>query len=272
MDRSYRTSTTLSAASLSREVAPGDAVPVPTRSTRQPVLLSAAARKAVRNRMLFFRQSSLDQVASLSGATPAAIKQYRHELVESNVPESLLDRGASLAFTKELPQGSLLYLLVRALRPRRVLETGVRPGYSTAWLLSGLEANGAGELVSLGPGPTQGRPSGVHEYTVGQFVPPSLRARWTLALGNTESHLEGLVARGGPVDLFLYDNGPDVSRARFELRTAWAALSKRGVLLAHHIDANPAFTEFCRAQGLPEQVLDPGPPALGALGVSSRPR
>lgn len=244
----------------------GETVPTLSRSHRGPLLLSAATRKATRQRMLLLRQASLDRLAALTGSTPDALRRYRSELSESGIPDLLLQRGAGLPFARELPQGALLYLLVRALRPQRIVETGVRPGYSTAWLLAGLDANAEGELVSLGPGPTAGRSTGVHEVTVGQFVAPALRGRWTLVLGNTEDHLRSILASGN-VDLFFYDNGPDLDRAQFELRAGWAALSARGVLVAHHIEANSAWMEFCRGQGMPPQMLDPGPPPMGALAV-----
>jgi hypothetical protein len=102
---------------------------------------------------------------------------------------------------------------------------------------------------------------------VGQFVPPTLRSRWTLALGNSEERLREILQRASRIDLFLYDNGPVATRARFELRAAWEALSGRGILLAHHVEANSAWSDFCRLQGLPPQILDPGPPPMGALVV-----
>jgi hypothetical protein len=215
--------------------------------------------------MLLFRQASLDRVAALTGARVAELQQFRRELKESDLPDLLLQRGAGIAFTRELPQGALLYLIVRAARPRRVVETGVRPGYSTAWILAGLDANGLGELTSLGPGPTAGRSTGVRDVGVGQFVAPSLRGRWTLALGNSEERLREILARSSGVDLFFYDNGPDSARARFELRAAWEALTDSGILLAHHVDANPAWADFCRLQGVPPQLVDAGPPPLGGL-------
>jgi predicted O-methyltransferase YrrM len=248
---------------------PGASVPTVLRSTRSPTLLSAAAQKAIRQRMLLFRSTALARICELTGATSEELKRYRHELLASNLPDLLLQRGAGLPFTRELPQGALLYLLVRAQRPHRIVETGVRPGYSTAWLLAGLEGNQSGELISLGPGSPQGRAAGVHQVSVGQFVPPGLRSRWTLVLGNSEERLQELLNGNKEIDVFLYDNGPDVVRARFELRTAWAALSENGVLLAHHIEANPAWSEFCRAQGVPDQLLDPGPPPMGAVAMQS---
>jgi len=242
-------------------------VPFVDRGGYRPSLLSPAARKGIRRRMLLFRQASIDRIAALSGASPADLRRYGRELRESDLPDTLLQRGAGLAFTRELPQGALLYLLVRAASPRRVVETGVRPGYSTAWILSALDANGGGELTSLGPGPTSGRMTGVANVTVGQFVPPALRSRWTLALGNTEDRLRDILSEASGVDLFFYDNGPDAARARFELKAAWEALSDRGILLAHHIEANSAWADFCRGQGLGPQVLDGGPPPMGALGI-----
>lgn len=230
-------------------------------------LLSAAAHKALRQRMLLQRRAAFERVAELTGRPVPELKKYHHDLAQSDLADRLLGRGASPAFVREFPHGALLYVLVRALRPRQVVETGVRPGYSTAWILGGLDANGEGELSSLGPGPTTGRAPGVENVAVGQFVPPSLRSRWTLVLGNTEDRLRSILSGKSGVDLFLYDNGPVATRARFELRSAWEALAERGVLLAHHVDANSAWADFCRWQGLPAQILDPGPPPLGALAM-----
>ncbi|MGA8542019.1 MAG: class I SAM-dependent methyltransferase [Thermoplasmata archaeon] len=238
-----------------------------TRPNHLPSLLSPASRKGIRQRMLLLRQATLDRVSRLTQVTPADLQRYRRELRSSDLPDTLLERGAGMAFTRELPQGAHLYLLVRALHPKVVIETGVRPGYSTAWILAALADNREGSLTSLGPGPITGRSTGVHDVGVGQFVPPSLRSRWTLALGNTPDRLRELLATAGRVDLFFYDNGPEIARARFELRAAWEVLSPTGILLAHHIDANVAWKELCQWQGLPPQVFDPGPPPMGALSV-----
>jgi hypothetical protein len=241
----------------------------PMVRNRPPVLLRPAVRRAIRQRMARVRPGSIHRVARLVGRTDDELNGFRREVSASSLPDLLIQRGAGIPFAQEFPQAGLLYLLVRSHRPQRVIETGVRPGYTTAWILAALEANGEGSLHSLGPGPTAHRSRSVRDVTVGQFVPPSLRSRWTLVLGNTEDNLRALLAEQRPVDLFLYDNGPDTVRARFELHSAWAALSSRGILLAHHADANPAWSEFCRAQGAAEGILDPGPPRLGALSMTT---
>jgi hypothetical protein len=249
-------------------VGPSSITLPPSLRSRPPVLLRPAVRRALRQRMLRVRQPSIDRVRALTGRSDSEIQRFRRELATSSLPDLLIQRGVGIPFTREFPQAGLLYLLVRSQQPKTVIETGVRPGYTTAWILAALEANGEGTLHSLGPGPTGHRIQSVRDVTVGQFVPPSLRGRWTLVLGNTEENLRDLLAQQRPVDLFLSDNGPDTDRARFELHSAWANLSPRGILLAHHVDANPAWADFCRAQGVAEQILDPGPPRLGAVGMA----
>lgn len=249
-------------------VAAAPSVPALLRTRAPPVLLRPAARKEMLRRMQQLHRQALSQVEALTGASVESLHRFRRELEASGLAESLVERGAGPAFADEFPQGALLYLLVRALRPERVVETGVHPGYTSSWILSALDANGVGALTSLGPGSVRGRAAGIRETTVGQLIAPKLRSRWTLVLGNSEQNLRAILAQGGAVDLFLYDNGPDADRARFELRTAWGALSSRGILLAHHCDATPVWAEMCGRQGLPPQLLDSGPPPLGALSVS----
>lgn len=218
--------------------------------------------------MLALRSTAVDRLAELTGATREELRGYRRELVESELADRLLERGAGAPFVSEMPQGALLYLAVRALRPDRIVETGVRPGYSTAWMLAGLKANGRGELTSLGPGSGAGRAAGVERVGVGQFVAPALRGPWTLELGNSTENFERVLASGGPIQLAFLDNGADPDRTRSELRGAWRALSRDGMLLVQRAQANPAWAEFCRFQGRQgPQLLDPGPPALGVLSV-----
>ena len=248
----------------------GAVVPALTRTHRPAVILTPAARKAIRQRMVRYPALSLERLRALTGVDERLLQEYRRDLAASDLPDTLVDRGASLAITRELPQAALLYLLVRATRPQRIVETGVRPGYSTAWMLAGLDHNRAGEMFSLGPGTGTGRVAGLDQLGVGQFVPPPLRARWTLVLGNSEERLRELLGGRREVDLFFSDNVLDQRRTHAELRLAWSALSPRGVLVAHRVEAHDAWAEFCRALGAPPQILDTGPPAMGALAVRGR--
>ncbi len=65
-------------------------------------------------------------------------------------------------------EGQIIYALVRALRPARVIEVGVDSGGTSTHILTALEANGAGELWSVDINPE-----------CGTMVPEQLRHRWT---------------------------------------------------------------------------------------------
>lgn len=64
-------------------------------------------------------------------------------------------------------EGKTLYALIRAIKPARVLEIGVAQGCSTTHILSALDKNGSGELVSVDI-----------LANAGALVPQGLRERW----------------------------------------------------------------------------------------------
>ena len=154
-------------------------------------------------------------------------------------------------------EGLRLYAVLRRLRPRVAVETGVCNGVSTAFLLLALDANDAGELHSLDLPEIAGEdyepgtfwdgkggavvPSGKEP---GWMVPERLRGRWHLTLGRSQDELPGLVERLGTIDFFMHDSEHSEACMRFEFETAWAALREGGVLAADDVSANTAFADF----------------------------
>ena len=154
-------------------------------------------------------------------------------------------------------EGLRLYAVLRKLRPRAAVETGVCNGVSTAFLLLALEANGAGELHSLDLPEIAGE-----DYEPGTFwdgkggavvpagkepgwmVPERLRGRWHLALGRSQDELPRLLDRIGPIDFFMHDSEHSDACMRFEFEAAWPALREGGVLAADDVNANSAFPDF----------------------------
>src|SRR5205085_5184360 len=120
----------------------------------------------------------------------------------------------------------LLYLSVRALRPRLVVETGPFNGASSTFLLHALEENGGeGRLVSfdvpdardaLGVPIPEGREPA-------WLVPDELRHRFELVLGDTRRTLRRRLARE-TVDLFFHDSLHTTRHMLFEFRVAWRRL------------------------------------------------
>jgi hypothetical protein len=141
-----------------------------------------------------------------------------------------------------------LYLVVRAARPRVVVQTGVRYGASSGHILSALARNGVGHLHSIGLPLETGMPP--HDI----LVPDELRGRWTLYPGDSRHELPGLLERLSSVNLF-YDDGMHTSdHVTWELQTVLPYLSPGGTLASHDARVangmrkpfrRKAFAAFC---------------------------
>jgi len=146
-----------------------------------------------------------------------------------------------------------LYHLVRALRPRVVVETGVCYGASSAYILEALEANGEGRLYSIDLGNTKDEPP--NDF----FVPRRLLGRWTLCVGDARKLLPPLLTRLGEIDLFHHDSLHTYEHMTWEYETALGGLSPGGVISSHDVNAvlslrhpyrrNP-FSVFCERHRL----------------------
>ena len=153
------------------------------------------------------------------------------------------------------PEGDCesLYYLVRALRPRIVVETGVCYGASSSYILEALAANGYGELYSIDLGNTKDEPPSDF------FVPRRLHRRWHLCIGDSKHLLLPLLRRLREIDLFHHDSLHTYEHMMWEYETAFPYLSPRGVLSSHDVNAilslrrpfqpNP-FSVFCEQHHL----------------------
>jgi predicted O-methyltransferase YrrM len=142
-----------------------------------------------------------------------------------------------------------LYLLVRAARPRVVVETGVLYGASSAHILAALARNGDGELHSIEIGRDRREPP--HDH----FVPCNLQRHWTLIIGDSRHELPALLRRCAPIDMFHHDSLHTFDHMTWEFETALPYLSPTGILTSDDILNPPsllgvfqetAFPAFCR--------------------------
>lgn len=147
-----------------------------------------------------------------------------------------------------------LYLLVRAARPRVVVETGVLYGASSAHILAALVRNGGGELHSLEIGRDHREPP--HDH----FVPRDLQRHWTLVIGDSRHELRSLLKRCAPIDMFLHDSLHTFDHMTWEFETALPHLSPAGILTSDDILNPPsllgvfretAFPAFCKRRQVP---------------------
>jgi hypothetical protein len=159
--------------------------------------------------------------------------------------------------------GRLAWWLVRQLRPRTIVETGVARGLTTRVLLEALKRNGEGHLWSIDLPPLLER--GLAEET-GAAVPESLHHRWTLLRGSSRRRLPGLVAHLGGIDLFVHDSMHTARNLRFELRQVWPALPPAGAALIDDVERNSATGEFLRANPETSAVLLPSDDGKALIG------
>jgi len=154
-----------------------------------------------------------------------------------------------------------LYVIVRALKPKIMVETGGTPGKSTAFILRAMDRNQCGHLytIDLPPGKvdnTHLKPTeSYHEFMPsgalsGWVVPQHLRERHTQLIGTSREHLPSLLERLGHVDMFLHDSDHSYENMTWEFEVAYSALDKGGLLLSDDVLANDSFSDFCISQGL----------------------
>lgn len=142
----------------------------------------------------------------------------------------------------------LLWVLVRHLRPERVVETGVARGISSAFTLDALDRNGSGHLWSIDLPELAGR-----KEQVGVAVAPRLRPRWTYIRGASRRKLPSLLAELGSIDLFTHDGQHTRECMAFEYRLAWRHLRDDGVLVSDDVSFSDAFASF--AEGIAQSPV-----------------
>jgi predicted O-methyltransferase YrrM len=207
------------------------------------------------------------------GGDGAALARYEGELREAGLREHLLERGREHQAAVErcgeeftlgaigYAEGAYLYSIVRTLRPSIAVETGVANGFSTAFLLQALHANGEGHLHSIDLPREVGRayePGTFHEGEgragipagsgPGWLIPDALRDRWTLLLGRSQDELPPLLERLGELDFFMHDSEHSFECMWFEFNAAWPRLRAGGVLVSDDVNSTDAFPRFAREQ------------------------
>jgi predicted O-methyltransferase YrrM len=163
--------------------------------------------------------------------------------------------------------GELAYLVTRALRPARVVETGVAGGVTSAFVLAALADNGAGRLDSVDLPPLAMYAAGL----VGELVPVELRARWTYHWGSSRRILPLLLSSlHGTLDIFIHDSDHSYAAMRWELEAAWPALRAGGWLIADDVHHHSAFADVAAPRGAAAVYVEQ-PAKRGRTGILVKP-
>jgi predicted O-methyltransferase YrrM len=201
----------------------------------------------------------------------AALVRFEAELRETGLRDVLLERGREHKAAVErsgeqfslgaigYAEGAYLYAIVRTLRPQVAVETGVANGFSTAFLLQALRANGEGQLHSIDLPREVGRAYEAGTFYEGEgragippgsepgwLIPDELRERWTLLLGRSQDELPPLLEGLGSADFFMHDSEHSYDCMWFEFNAAWPRLRDGGVLVSDDVNSTQAFPQFAR--------------------------
>jgi Methyltransferase domain len=188
---------------------------------------------------------------------PAELPEVRSGVASRLSRFSHQDGGTVLAET--------LWVLVRHLRPERVVETGVARGISSAFTLEAMARNGTGHLWSIDLPPL----GGDWESQIGIAVAAERRDRWTYIRGASRRVLPGLLRRLGSIELFTHDGLHTRKCQDFEYRAAWPRLAHGGALVSDDANFSDAFTSFAAEAGTVPVLI--GEPAKdGLIGVIRR--
>jgi hypothetical protein len=233
--------------------------------------LYRAARNVRHPRGLVAARQIRAEVAEFLGGRDV-LARYEREVRDSGLVDHLLEKGrehlsavggsghslGAIGYA----EGAYLYAILRHVRPKVAVETGVANGFSTAFSLLALRANGEGHLHSIDLPREVGR-----EYEAGTFyegegragipagsesgwlIPAELKERWTLVHGRTQDELPPLVERLGRLDTFMHDSEHSFECMWFEFNTAWPALRDGGVLLSDDVNSTEAFPRFASERG-----------------------
>ncbi len=217
-----------------------------------PAIISFILEKTVASPKFIVRNVFFEKyVKEKESSVREAIKLYK-KLGKTFNPDD------SASYKKLEPQlrtkSQLLYFLIRKLKPKIVVETGVAAGESTGYILQALNDNGFGKLYSIDL-PFQWYIYGDHKLHLdslpagkmpGYLVPENLKKSWELILGNTYDSLPDLLSLLGKIDIFLHDSEHSDKAMTFEYQTSWPYIKRGGLLLSDDVSYTKAFEKFSK--------------------------
>lgn len=124
------------------------------------------------------------------------------------------------------------YALIRAKKPKLVVETGTDKGLGSLVMASALIRNGAGRLITIDINPA-----------AGYLIREKYREVTTIRVGDSISIINEL---DDAVDLFLHDSDHSATHERRELETISAHLSSRAIVVSDNAHVTDVLSEWAK--------------------------
>jgi predicted O-methyltransferase YrrM len=199
----------------------------------------------------------------------AYIEKYLEEITRKN-------QAHYAAGWVNLDDALFLYWLVRKLKPKTIVQTGVCNGLSSAFMVLGLVKNGPeGKLRAIDMPPIfdsedagwkiKGKIYGVvipEGKSSGWIVPDAYRDRFEVRSGDAKQLLPRMVDDVDAIDLFYHDSDHTYDHMMFEFREAKRKLAPGGLIVGDDISWNASVWDFADEHGVPSYNYK------GAVGVA----
>lgn len=147
----------------------------------------------------------------------------------------------------------MLYVFIRALKPRKIVSTGVALGFQEAVILSAINKNEIGELISidlLGKKDQLTYDVDLKEDETGFYIPEIYKKNWKLIIGDTRTELSKILEKMD-VDIFIHDSNHTVSHMVFEYSLSRVNLKEGKFIFSDDILIyNNCFEEFLKLNNL----------------------
>jgi predicted O-methyltransferase YrrM len=219
----------------------------------------------------------LDDALKEAMAVPQSDQIFaRRAYIENYISELTKKYGAHYSAGWVNPDDAIfLYWLVRKLKPKAVVQTGVCNGLSSAFIILGLVKNGSeGKLHAIDIPPVFNSADGswmlkgkVYGHVIpegksaGWMIPDAYRARFELWPGDAKALLPKLVDKLDSIDLFYHDSNHTYDHMMFEFREAKRKLALGGLIVADDIAWNSSLWDFA------DEYVVPSYNFKGSIGV-----
>ena len=163
-----------------------------------------------------------------------------------------------------LSDAQFLYWIVRQIKPKTIVQTGVSNGLSSAFMMLALAKNGPQGRLSVidlpavfdPADPKWTRAGVVHGFVIphgkssGWIVPDIYRERFNVEIGDAKVLLPALIDRLDTVDMFYHDSDHTYNHMVFEFEQAKRKLAPNGVVVADDISWNASLWDFADKYGM----------------------
>ena len=137
----------------------------------------------------------------------------------------------------------VLYYVIRILKPKVLVETGVHNGRSTSFILQALSDNKKGKLYSIDIGHdiVYDSESGVQDVIFpsnlepGWLIPSNLKTKWEFIQGDSNKLLPELLNKLKTIDFFSHDGEHTDSAMLFEYEESYKYLTNNGILMSDDV-------------------------------------